>query len=166
MSNLSVKYFKCCGCKKMTAGEPAMANNAGMFCITCKANLHEKARVARADIRKEISGICKYCGTTKKGQILPDQIVCTECIKWRDRSLVLIRHSDVAALYINKAEGREVEGRLARNEAKRAEVKRVEAEVVEVLGNPIPPAIPAPVDRLARLEKMMENLLKNLGETA
>mgnify|MGYP000647979796 CR=1 FL=1 len=147
--------YKCAKCKNIFDGDPAFKNNAGTFCQSCKNEIHEKAHTARREILAEQHGTCKYCGDIdlkNPSNQWADHTVCPKCLGWRDRSLVLIRHSDVAFKHIAKVEEREKKDRESRNAAK---LYAKESEKSETK--------PIAIDRIARLEEMMEKLIKGLG---
>lgn len=149
--------YKCCVCKKAHDGEPRVTNGAGEICASCWEGMLKKSRSTLDAKWAEKKGTCKYCGDTNNNPniIWADYTVCPKCLSWRDRSLILIRHSDVAAKHIAKVEARESEAREDRKTAESLMKVMPPVPAVEVAH--------AKVDRIDRLEQMMIKLAQEFG---
>jgi hypothetical protein len=146
--------YTCNRCKKEYDGEPAMKNNAGIFCAECEAERKRRVSESHKQRIKSLNGCCIWCGEkVEKHKIGSDDHMCEPSKRLRDHLLKCIRFSDHAAKYVAAREAIEAPKREARLAAAMAARKEATPE-------------PTPSDaeaRLLRMEKMLNKLTAALG---
>lgn len=154
-------------CKQTKSGSPVFENNAGTFCQTCRDEMKRRSVAAVLKKRENFDGKCMYCGGTIDEKHPSSEMLYgaggyrshCECDTKRDWVLRCIRHSDKIAKYVEKTEKKEKPLREAR--LREAELKSQESAKLRKTGNS--KCEDSPDERIARLEKMIENLTNALG---
>lgn len=150
--------YNCCMCKRTFTGTPAWKNAAGDFCPECRAEVMKRmAEGNRNRVRNSPDG-CIWCGrplhkVRYHGKDRESVNTCADCETHRAWLLKCIRVSDRPAKYVARVEEREAEGR------KEREI-RAAAKPVQLPLQPQPTESEA---RLARVEKMLNTLMVQLG---
>ena len=150
--------YNCCMCKRTFTGTPAWKNAAGDFCPECRAEVMKRmAEGNRNRVRNSPDG-CIWCGrplheVRYHGKDRESVNTCADCETHRAWLLKCIRVSDRPAKYVARVEEREAEGR------KEREI-RAPAKPVQLPLQPQPTESEA---RLARVEKMLNTLMVQLG---
>jgi len=145
-------------CKRTFTGTPAWKNAAGDFCPECRAEVMKRmAEGNRNRVRNSPDG-CIWCGrplheVRYHGKDRESVNTCADCETHRAWLLKCIRVSDRPAKYVARVEEREAEGR------KEREI-RAAAKPVQLPLQPQPTESEA---RLARVEKMLNTLMVQLG---
>ena len=153
-----MNIYNCCMCKKAFTGVPAWKNAAGDFCPECRAEVMKRvAEANRNRVRTSPEG-CIWCGEPLKevryhGKDHKSVNTCAECEKHREWLLKCIRVSDHPAKYVARVENREA------GERKEREI-RAAARPVPM---PSQPVVTESEARLARVEKMLNTLMEQLG---
>jgi hypothetical protein len=176
-------------CKGEFQDPPAMINGTGKYCAGCKGEIlarsfntrkHNRATRTRVPTKRA----CIWCGSTGPFHKCEEDIatVCKVCHTHRQWLLKCIRYSDKAAHYVAKREEkelplrqeREAQAAALRDQARKAAEAKPDAlvtggdlgmkpsvQVLQVLREPMLDT--AQIDRLARVEAMLQKLTAALG---
>jgi len=148
--------YRCARCKEEQLGPPAFTNAAGVFCATCKADIHRLAGAGAQARIAALNGACVWCGKP----IAPEErqrFGCGDNVHaWcanngRDWMLGCIRSSDHLAKYVQRVEEREGPLREARKAEAQAKLP-LSAE-----------SVPNTTVRLDRVETLLAKLADALG---
>ena len=150
--------YNCCMCKRTFTGTPAWKNAAGDFCPECRAEVMKRMAEGNRNRVRNSPGGCIWCGrplheVRYHGKDRESVNTCADCETHRAWLLKCIRVSDRPAKYVARVEEREAEGR------KEREI-RAAAKPVQLPLQPQPTESEA---RLARVEKMLNTLMVQLG---
>ena len=153
----------CCHCKKTKPrSECRLTNKCGDWCLECWDAIAKKRLESRLKKDAATNGVCKYCGRPAELRAENDTThVCSLTTKMRVHILECVRYSDVLARYVAATEDREAPERLIRKKAEAASLAvKIASPLPEVVQS-IPTTQEA---RMARIELMLNKLMKGLGE--
>jgi hypothetical protein len=182
--------FNCSMCKGEFEEPPAMVNATGNYCAGCKGEINARSvnmRNQNRSIRTRVptsERACIWCGSTGPFHKCQEDTatVCKVCHTHRQWLLKCIRYSDKAAHYVAKREEkelplrqeREAQAAALRDQARKAAEAKTDAlvtggelgmkpsvQVLQVLREPMLDT--AQIDRLARVEAMLQKLTAALG---
>jgi hypothetical protein len=182
--------FNCSMCKEEFQDPPAMINATGKYCAGCKGEINARSvntRKHRHVIRTRVptaERACIWCGSAGPFHKCQEDTatVCKVCHTHRQWLLKCIRYSDKAAHYVAKREAtelplrqeREAQAAALRDQARKASEAKADAlvtggelgmkpavQVLQVLREPMLDT--AQIDRLARVEAMLQKLTAALG---
>ncbi len=160
---MSLIEMKCCHCKLIKPrSEYRLTNNCGEWCNDCWDAISKKRLDARLKKDAATNGICKYCG--RPAEYSADNYtthVCALTTKMRAHILDCIRYSDLLARHVAAMEEREAPARLERKKAEAASLAVKIVSPLPEIGQSIPTTQEA---RMARIELMLNKLMKGLGE--
>lgn len=153
--------YKCCMCKKEFSGIPAWDNAAGLYCPECRAEVRRRMAEGNRNRARNLKEECIWCGEPLSavrvrvhGQDRESVNTCTECETHRAWLLKCIRAGDRPAKYVARVEEREA-GKRKEREIRYAATQKTK---------PSESAVPENDARLKRVEKMLNNLMRKLGE--